>query len=180
MSDLKYIYHKTKADHLDGIISCKHIYNQIDRKIHDIYCEYEGNKDRKYAKSISSLPRYKHLDFWKDYDEALGIYFHPYLDKIKLKPRECAIVLDFQKIRKDGINWLINTESNHGFYINKPGYEGLCHYNDEYGISYDETNWKQCTNTVLSNRSEVVLENSIYITPYIVEIITKEEIFSSS
>ena len=179
MADLQYIYHKTKPGHLDGIISCKHIYNQIDRKKKDIYCEYEGCKNRRIAKSSISLHGYKYKDYWKDYDEAIGIYFRPLLDKVRLKPGECAIVLDFQKIREDRIKWLINSQENNGFYITKPGYSAMCPYSGDYGISYDETNWKKCKTSGLSSGSEVVLENSIYITPYIVEILTKEEVFSN-
>lgn len=179
MADLKYIYHKTKPKHLDGIISCKHIYNQIDRKKKDIYYDYEGKKGRRITKSNVSL-HYRYIDYWKDYDEAIGIYFRPLLDKIRLKPSECAIVLDFQKIREDGIKWLINSEENNGFYITKPGYRAMCPYSGDYGISYDETNWKNCKTSELSNRSEVVLENSIYITPYIVEVVPKEEVFSNN
>lgn len=180
MADLKYIYHRTKPAHLDGIIYCKHIYNQIDRQKRDIYYENEGSKNRKIAKSSISLQSYKSEDYWKYYDEAIGIYFRPYLDKPKLKPGESAIVLDFQKIREDGINWLINTEENNGFYITKPGYRALCPYGGEYGISYDETNWKKCKTNNLTHRSEVLLENSIYITPYLVEILTKEETYSTN
>lgn len=180
MSDLKYIYHRTKPAHLDGIISYKHIYNQIDRQKRDIYHEHEGSKNRKIAKSSISLHLYKSKEYWKYYDEAIGIYFRPYLDKPKLKPGESAIVLDFQKIREDGIKWLINTEENHGFYLDKPGVEALSPYGGERGISYDETNWKLCKTNNLTNRSEVVLENSIYITPYLVEILTKEEEFSTN
>lgn len=180
MAELKYIYHKTKAEHLNGIISCKHIYNQIDREKKEIYCVNEGKKNRRIAKSNVSLHSYKYKDYWKDYDEAIGIYFRPYLDKPKLKPGECAIILDFQKIRKDGIKWLINTQENHGFYIDKPGYRAICPFSGEYGISYDETNWKKCENSGLREGSEVVLENSIYTTPYIVEVISKEEVFSNN
>lgn len=179
MADLKYIYHKTKAEHLNGIISCKHIYNQMDRKKNDIHCEYEGKTGRRIGKSNVSLNNYKYKNYWKYYDEAIGIYFRPLLDKIRLKPGECAIVLDFQKISEDGIKWLINTEANNGFYIDKPGYRAMCPYGGEYGISYDETNWKKCKTSELSDGSEVVLENSIYITPYIVEVVTKEEVFSN-
>jgi len=179
MAELNLIYHKTKAEHLNGIISCKHIYNQIDRKKKDIYCEYEGGKNRRITNSNVSLDGYKYKNYWKDYDEAIGIYFRPLLNKIRLKPGECAIVLDFQKIREDGIKWLINSEENNGFYITKPGYRALCPYGGEYGISYDKTNWKMCKNNKLSDRSEVVLENSIYITPYIVDVVTKEEVFTN-
>jgi hypothetical protein len=180
MSDLKYIYHRTKPEHINGIISNKHIYNQIDRKKRDINCEYEGSKNRKIAKSSISLQSYKSEDYWKYYDEAIGIYFRPYLDKPKLKPGESAIVLDFQKIREDSINWLINTEENNGFYISKPGFEARTSFGGELGISYDETNWKLCKTNNLTNRCEVLLENSIYITPYLVEIISKEEVFSNT
>lgn len=179
MADLKYIYHKTKTSHLDGIISSKYIYNQIDRKKKEIYNEYEGLKNRRIAKSDISINKYKNGVFWKDYDEAIGIYLRPYLEKPKLKPQECIIVLDFKKIREDGIKWLINTEENHGFYINKPGYEALSPYSGEYGVTYDETNWKNCMTNNLSDRSEVLLEESIYITPYLIKIETEEELFSS-
>lgn len=177
MSNLKYIYHRTKPEHLDGIISTKHIYNQIDRKKRDIHYEYEGSKNRKLGDCNIVL---KYRDYWKYFDEAKGVYFRPYLDKPKLKPGESAIVLDFQKIREDGINWLINTEENHGFYINKPGIESQSPFSGERGISYDESNWKHCNTNNLTHRSEVLLENSIYITPYLVEIISKEETYSTN
>jgi len=180
MSDLKYIYHRTKPEHLDGIISDKHIYNQIDKKKRDINCEYEGCKYRKIANSNISITNCRYKEYWKYYDEAIGIYFRPYLDKPKLKPGECAIVLDFEKIKEDGIKWLINTEENNGFYISKPGFEAHTPFGGEWGISYDETNWKQCKINNLTNRSEVLLENSIYITPYLVDIISKEEVFSNT
>lgn len=173
MANLKYIYHRTKIEYLDNIIKDKYIYNQLDRKKNNIYNINEGYYNRKYGLANISL---KYKNYWKDQDESYGIYFRPYLDKPKLKYNECAIILDFQQIiNNNSIKYNINSTENNGFYLGKPGYERMAPYSGEYGITYDSTNINICKLDNLNLNSEIVLQDSIYITPYLIDIMKYNE-----
>jgi hypothetical protein len=173
MADLQYIYHRTKIEYLDNIIKTKYIYNQVDRKKYEIYNINEGHNNRKYGHANISL---KYKKYWQELDEAYGIFFRPYLDKPKLKINECAIILDFQQIiNNNSIKYNINSTENNGFYLDKPGYERMAPYGGEYGITYNSTNIKTCKLTDLNIDSEILLQDSIYITPYLIDIIKYNE-----
>ena len=172
MEEIKWVYHKTKYSSYLDILRTKHLYNQIDRKKNGITYHNEGSSDRKFAKSDTAL---KYKTYWKDYDEALGVYFRPYKDKIRLQTGEVAIILDFCKLVEKGFTWNVNTVENNGFYLTKPGIEAEGPYSGYTGITYNSSNWKQCKLENLNDSSEILIEESIYITPYLVDIIIKTE-----
>ena len=166
MAKLRYIYHKTSKDALKNIIKSKYLYNQDDRKKFNITNIGEGNSNRSIADSDISL---KYELYWHEYNEAKGVYFRPYLNDIKLKnDNECIIVLDFEKLYKNNFTFLINTKENNGFYFTKPGYEASSPFSGDNGISYDKSNFEECELEELYVGSEIIIKESIYISPYLV------------
>lgn len=133
LSDIQPIYHCTNVKTLPDILKSGKLLTQLSREKLGIKRYGEGGPNRKIGDHKAVL---ENPDYWKDLDEANGVYFRvkkPHCDKN-------MVSLVFSVDILNSSDFHINTTENNGFYLGLPGESVLGPYSGSVGVTYDKTN----------------------------------------
>lgn len=127
------IVHSTSIGALNNILKIGYLLDQNMRKKFNVIHVGEGSKDRKVGTYTDSLLDEK---FWKNVDEANGIYFR--LGPIPQGKADVQMVFS-PKLLDQYKPWVFNTTENFGFMIAEEGVEAESPFSGDEGTTYIST-----------------------------------------
>lgn len=158
--DRFYLIHETTHESFKKIIESGYLL--VSSKTQKLQVSGQGSKNRRLAPDPKvSLTNH---NFYDVYDEVDGVYLrlHPCKDTIRSQYSECVLVFNINLLKH--FSFVINTEENFGFFIDREGVVNVSQFSGESGFSISNTdNFKMLNDIVDFSRTEVLVLKDIPI-----------------
>ncbi|AAK85665.1 hypothetical protein [Epiphyas postvittana nucleopolyhedrovirus] len=158
-----HLVHETTIANFDKIVDSNVLLIASKTKLLNV--SFQGSKNRKLA--TDPTESLKDRAFHERFDEVDGVYFrlHATNDPIKLSYNgDCIMVLNFNILKN--YKFVINTEENFGFCLERDGVIGYSPYSGDLGLSISKWDNLHYLNKMQfdPSRSEVVVLSDIPLT----------------
>lgn len=157
--DRFYLIHETTYTALQQILASGYLY--VSSKTQSMFVTGQGSKNRRLAHDpkISLI----NPNFYELYDEVDGVYLrlHPRDKTIRSQFSECVMVFSLALLRH--FPFVVNTEENFGFFIDREGVVNESQFSGEPGFSISTVENLKLLKDIDPRSSEVLILKDVPI-----------------